>query len=57
MATATPLAPAVTETSHEDLLYQRKGIKILGIQLPPWRSPLAQGSFSLIFLVFWVFKG
>ena len=48
----TPPAQEAAEAPHEDVLYQRKGIKILGVQLPPWRSPLAQGLFSLILPVF-----
>ncbi|PUU72583.1 major facilitator superfamily domain-containing protein [Tuber borchii] len=44
----TPPAQEVAEAPHEDVLYQRKGIKILGVQLPPWRSPLAQGSFMIL---------
>ncbi|KAG0130033.1 major facilitator superfamily domain-containing protein [Tuber indicum] len=39
---ATPPEQGAMETPHEDNFYQRKGIKILGIRLPPWRSPLAQ---------------
>ncbi|PWW76961.1 MFS general substrate transporter [Tuber magnatum] len=38
----TPPVEGVAERHHGDILYHGKGIKILGIQLPPWRSPLAQ---------------
>ncbi|RPA91172.1 MFS general substrate transporter [Choiromyces venosus 120613-1] len=38
----TPPAPEAAGRSNKDVLYERKGIKVLGIQLPPWRSPLSQ---------------